>query len=104
MSSDNPIIVFIDGPVPSEADRALFDKVKADQFLNAQLAVGAAPIRHSYAVAVDPELIPQGYSTEAPKAVKTTPAPAQNPSAPVAPVATGSLGVQSEGNPFSSAK
>ena len=101
MSAENPIIVFIDGPAPTEKDRELFDSVGADQFLNAQLVASVIP--HSYVVAVDPALIPEGYNTKAPKAVKATPAPAKSPTAPTAPVATGALGVQSEGNPFTPA-
>lgn len=94
MKSD-AILVFIDGPAPSEEDRALFDKSQADQFVNRTLH-GEAVIPHKLALAVDPEWIPAGYTTELVEAEEEAPAPVLNPAAPPTPVQAVSLGIEAE--------
>ena len=101
MFTDTPIFVFIDGPAPTEADRALFEKVNADQYLNRLLCEGVKPLPHAFAVAVDPSWIPEGYRTEAVQAEAFVPAPPANPDVPPAPPGplSGTLGVQAEDTP-----
>ncbi len=91
-----PILVFIDGPVPTEADCELFDKESADQFVNAQID-SVVIIPHAKAVAVDPALIPDGYRTKIERVEEVPAAPANNPAAPVQSLPTGSLGIQAVG-------
>ena len=94
-----PILVFIDGPSPSEEDRNLFDRLNADQFVNAALVSGRI-IPHTLAVAVDMDIVPDGYITEVAEEVLIPVAPVQNPSAPVAaPQPKTSLGIQAGDEP-----
>ena len=92
-----PIIVFIEGPCPTEEDIALFEKVGADQFVNSSLHTSGV-ISHKLAVAVNPEWIPAGYKTKEEVGESILPAPAQNPSAPSqqAPAAPG--GIKADGD------
>ena len=92
-----PIIVFIEGPCPTEEDIALFEKVGADQYVNSSLH-GSGIISHKLAVAVNPEWIPAGYKTKLDAEKVSAPAPTQNPSAPsqAAPAAPG--GIKADGD------
>lgn len=78
------ILVFIDGPFPSEDDLALAKKHGTKRFRNAQEGHIGAPEVCALAVAVDPSWIPAGYPTEAGENAVTPAAPAKNPTAPVA--------------------
>lgn len=79
------IIIFIESPWPTEADLALGEKLGTKRFRNVQEASGGTE-RCSYAAAVDPSIIPEGYATsEAPEVDPE--APVTNPTAPVAKVA-----------------
>ena len=73
------VIVFIDGPFPTEDDLKLAQEHGTKCFRNAQHGAGTEP--HDLAVATDPSLIPEGY-TVAKKAADKAPAPNRNPSAP----------------------
>ena len=101
MYTETPIFVFIDGPAPTDEDRALFAEIQADQYLNRQLCEGAKLLPHKFARAVDPAWIPKGYRTEPIEESVATPAPPANPDAPPAPPAppTGSLGIQGDDTP-----
>lgn len=101
MQTDTPIFVFIDGPAPTEADRALFKEVGADQYLNRLLCAGAKPLPHAFAVAVDASWIPEGYRTEAVQVEAVQVAPPSNPDAPPAQPSAlaGTLGVQADDTP-----
>ena len=58
--ANRAVIVFIDGPFPTEADLALAEKHRTIVFRNAR--ENCLPVEeHAGAVAVDPELIPEGY-------------------------------------------
>lgn len=92
------VIVFIDGPVPTEEDLTLFEKVKANQFVNTQLH-GDAVIKHSWATAVDPDLVPKGYVTKKPKPTDEVKAPVINPTAPFQAPKEGSIGIQADNPP-----
>ena len=91
--NSKPILVFIEGPAPTEEDRKLFEKLRADQFVNTALH-GSGIIVHSLAAAVNPEWIPKGYTTELVEVKAKAPAPVQNPSAPVQAPREGGLGIQ----------
>ena len=52
MYTETPIFVFIDGPAPTDEDRALFAEIQADQYLNRQLCEGAKLLPHKFARAV----------------------------------------------------
>lgn len=91
-----PVIVFIEGPAPTDADKALFKQVNADQFVNVSLH-GTTVMSHLWATAVDPALVPAGYTLTPPGAVVEDLAPVGNPTAPATPsTSVGTLGVQSE--------
>ena len=78
------IIIFIDGPFPSEADLELGAKLGTKCFRNVREASGI-PELCRYATAVDPKIVPEGYPTgEAPEG--DSEAPKVNPTAPVAKV------------------
>lgn len=96
--NSKPVLVFIEGPAPTEEDLALFDSAKADQFVNSSLH-GTGVIAHSRAVAVDPAWIPKGYATEVPEVEAKAPAPVQNPSAPPQAPKDGALGIQAGDGP-----
>jgi len=74
------IIVFIDGPFPTEEDRELAAKHGTKCFRNAREPAGLEP--HTLAVATDPELIPEGYRTTETPAEDLVQPPTLNPSAP----------------------
>ncbi len=101
MSTENPIFVFIDGPAPTDEDRAVFAEVRADQFLNRNLCEGAAVLKHDFAAAVDSTWIPKGYRTESATEEVVPPAPPANPDVPPAPPGplSGTLGVQADDTP-----
>lgn len=92
------VIVFIDGPAPTEDEVALFDKIKANQFVNRHLH-GDAVIKHSWATAVKPEFIPEGYVTKKPKPTEEVKAPVINPTAPAQAPKEGSIGIQADNAP-----
>lgn len=78
------IIIFIDGPFPSEADLKLGVKLGTKCFRNVREASGIPELCH-YATAVDPKIIPEGYPTgEAPEGDPE--APKVNPTSPKAKV------------------
>ena len=88
-----PILVFIEGPAPTEEDRKLFEELRADQFVNSALH-GSGIIVHSLAAAVNPDWIPGGYTTTKEEVAVKAPAPVQNPSAPAKAPREGGLGIQ----------
>ena len=90
-----PIIVFIDGPAPTEQDQELFNKLHADQFVNATLH-GDRVLLHSLAAAVDPAIVPEGYRTTPEEAASAVKAPVQNPTAPAQNARQGTVGIQSD--------
>ena len=67
------VIVFIDGPFPTEEDRALAAEHSTGRFRNGRQQAGWEP--HTLAVAVDPSLIPEGFRTctEEPEAAGEAP-------------------------------
>lgn len=93
------VIVFIEGPAPTEEDVALYKSVKADQFLNVSLH-GTGIVKHSWATAVNPNIIPNGYVTTepsvAPEAAKT---PIANPTVPSQAGTKPMVGIQPDNTP-----
>ena len=74
------VIVFIDGPFPTEDDRELAAKHGTKCFRNGREPAGLEP--HTLAVATDLDLIPEGYrTTEAPQDAPEE-VPTLNPTAP----------------------
>lgn len=93
-----PVLVFIEGPAPTDEDRELFDNIRADQFINTSLH-SSGVIAHSLAAAVNPEWIPKGYTTTEEEVKVKAPAPVQNPSAPVQAPREGGIGIQAGDSP-----
>jgi len=98
--NSKPILVFIEGPAPTDEDRELFEKLRADQFVNVALH-GSGVIAHSLAAAVNPVWIPEGYATTAEKVEARAPAPIKNPTAPAQALREGGLGIQAGNEPSS---
>lgn len=92
------VIVFIEGPAPTEADRKLFEEVEGNQFLNVRL-VGGSVVKHCWVTAVDPKIIPEGYNTEKPELLEEIKAPVANPTAPFQAPAQGPVGIQADNTP-----
>jgi hypothetical protein len=76
------IIIFIDGPFPTEADLELGEKLGTKCFRNAQKQDGSVEAC-DYATAVDLKLVPAGYATSLEEKVVVE-APVVNPTAPKA--------------------
>lgn len=91
--NSKPILVFIEGPAPTEEDRELFEKLRATQFVNSALH-GSGVIAHSLAAAVNPDWIPEGYTTTEEAVEAKTPAPVQNPLVPPQAPREGGVGIQ----------
>ena len=94
----NRIIVFIEGIVPTAAERELAEKHGTGVFLTTQVPV--RPVPHKLAVAVKGVKIPEGFTTELKPAPAAPAAPKANPTAPKAGAMPplGALGVRpSEG-------
>lgn len=91
--NSKPILVFIEGPSPTDEDRELFEKLRADQFVNSALH-GSGIIVHSLAAAVNPDWIPKGYATTKEEVAVQAPAPVKNPLTPPKAAREGGLGIQ----------
>ena len=74
------VIVFIDGPFPTEEDRALAAEHGTGKFRNGRQQAGWEP--HTLAVAVNPSLIPEGFRTCTEEPEAAVEAPVVNPSVP----------------------
>ena len=74
------VIVFIDGPYPTEADRALAAEHGTKVFRNGRQEAGFEP--HDLAVATDPTLIPKGFKASVVAEEPTPEPPVVNPLAP----------------------
>lgn len=88
VSPEATVLVFIDGPIPTEEDRALAELHGTKSFRNAN--ENAYPVEICRcAVAVDPALVPKGYPlfTESDPEEREiqTPAPSLNPATGVQP-------------------
>lgn len=90
----NRVIVFIEGIVPTEAERALAEKHGTGVFITTQVPVRVIP--HRLAVAVKGVKIPEGYTTELTAPASAPAVPKANPTAPRAGAlpSIGSLGVR----------
>ena len=80
---DEKVLVFIAGLLPTEAERALAEEHGTRAFRSAANLENCYPIeRHRYAVAVDPALLPDGYTPYGVVEQAPPPPPVANPAQP----------------------